>query len=118
MNTAVSKPSRSTARNAIPTSASAEPLASALATPDSSSRFSPRALRRIHDHVGDRDDGDQAHHGLEALLLALGEIVVRDPQRHGYAQAERDREAHADPHSSERVPAAFLDQERRHDADD
>jgi hypothetical protein len=45
--TEVSKPSRSTARKAIPTRAMVEPLASALAALPSSTFFIPRALRRI-----------------------------------------------------------------------
>ncbi len=45
--TEVSKPSRSTARKAIPTSAIVEPLARALAALPSSTFLIPRALRRI-----------------------------------------------------------------------
>ena len=45
--TAVSKPSRSTARNAIPTRAHVEPRASALSAAASSSRRMERACPRI-----------------------------------------------------------------------
>ena len=46
-NTAVSKPSRSTARNAITTSARPEPDASAEAAAPSRSPFRSRACRRM-----------------------------------------------------------------------
>ena len=45
------------------------------------------------DHVGDGPDRDHADHRLQALLLALGELLADHPQgdRRGDAEPDRDR---------------------------
>jgi hypothetical protein len=70
------------------------------------------------DHEGDHPDRDRGDHGLEALLLGLGELVVEDLEPDCDAGAERDGEADADPHPAHRVGPALLLQECADDADD
>ena len=50
------------------------------------------------DHVGDHRDGDEGDDRLEALLLALGELVVDDPQHDGDRDAQRDGQARRPSH--------------------
>jgi hypothetical protein len=69
-------------------------------------------------HVGDHHHGDQAHHGLEAFLLSLGEVVRDDLERHADADADQDGNRDPDPDLPERRPATLLTQEGGHDAHD
>ena len=58
------------------------------------------------DHVGDHRDGHEGHDRLEALLLALGQLVVDDAQHDGDRDADCDGEADAHPHRAQGVRAA------------
>ncbi|MEZ5060252.1 MAG: hypothetical protein R2700_01845 [Solirubrobacterales bacterium] len=70
------------------------------------------------DHVGDHPHGDQADDRLEALLLALRELIVGHPEPDRDGGAGSDRDADADPHVLERVLASLLDEEGGDDPDD
>ena len=70
------------------------------------------------DHVADHRHRDQADDRLEALLLALGELLADEAERDGHGDAHRHRQAHPQPHRPQRVATALLHQECRDDADD
>ena len=70
------------------------------------------------DHVGDHHDRHQAHDGLEALLLPLGEVVRNDLEGHTDADADQDGDGDTDPDLAQGRPAALLAQEGSHDAHD
>ena len=70
------------------------------------------------DHVGDHRDGHQGDDRLEALLLALGQLVVDEAQDHGNGHAERDGQADAHPHRAQGIRAPLALEEGGDDAHD
>ena len=70
------------------------------------------------DHPGDHPDRHQRDHGLELLLLALGEVLLGHVQGPGRASAEEQRDQHPEPHPPQRVASTLLRQERGDDPDD
>ncbi len=60
----------------------------------------------------------QADDGLQALLLALGQVVVDDLQGDRDADADQHGGDDAGPHPAQAVAAALLGEERGDDADD
>ena len=70
------------------------------------------------DHVGDHPDGDQSDDRLEALLLAVGQLVVDDAQDDRDREAQHDGQRDAGPHRAQPVRSALPPQERGDDADD
>ena len=70
------------------------------------------------DHVGDHPDRDERHDRLQALLLAVGELVVDDPQHDRHGKAQHHGQADAEPHRAQRVRASLAAQEGGDDADD
>jgi hypothetical protein len=75
-------------------------------------------LGHPHDHVGDHRDGHERHDRLEALLLAMGKLVVDDPQHDRHRHAQGDGEADAQPHGAQRVATALPAQEGGDDPHD
>ena len=117
--TAVSSPSRSTAKKAIATSAQAEPSASAWpALARSVAGEAARVPAHPDDHERDHADRDRRDDRLEAFLLALRQRLVEDLQADRDADAQRDREQDTGPHGAKRVRASLLAQERGDDAYD
>ena len=120
-NTTVSRPSRMTAKNAIATSARAEPLASApRALVAQLRRTAPRAWRRIHTIM------------KVTIPIAATPMTVSRPScwRCGSSSSSssqqptptatqmRDGRGDADPHRAQRVAPPLLAQEAGDDADD
>ena len=118
-NTAVSSPSRITAKNAIPTSARPEPRASAPSTAilEVAAEIA-RVAAHPDDHVGDCGGRDERDERLELLLADLGQVLVEDLQRDPEADAEEHGHADAGPHRAQRVPAAGGGEEGGDDDDD
>ena len=117
--TEVSKPSRRTAKHAIPTSAHIDPVSSAPAACDVQLAAQvARVVRHPDDHVRDHRDGDQRDDRLEPLLRAVGELVVDDAEHDRDADAQDDGQRHARPHRPEPVGPARAAQEGGDDPDD
>ena len=60
--------------------------------------------------IADRGDADDR---LQALLLALRQLLVEQLERDADGDADRDRRADAEPHRAQRVAPALLAQEAR-----
>ena len=118
-NTAVSSPSRRTAKNAMPTSAQDR-----AGDERGLGALLERALQlagvALHpdDHVGDARDGHQGEDRLQPFLLFVRERPVDGLQDQRHRQAQRDRQADPVPHRSQRLALPALDQERGDDPDD
>ena len=119
-NTAVSKPSRITAKNAIPTSAIIEPSASAVAALDAQLAGEAASVpAHPDDHERDHRDGQQADDGLEALLLPLRADRCSGPGERRATPMQIVTAAPTPTHiQRRRVTPALLAQERGDDADD
>ena len=107
-NTAVSRPSRNTARKAIPARARPDPAISAMSARGSRSALQGRtAWRWIHTIIhADHRNGHEPDDGLELLLLALRELFLGELQRHAAGRAQQHRRDHADPHPPQRPASA------------
>ena len=78
-----------------------------------------RVLAHPDDHERDRADGEQRDDRLQALLLALRQVLVDELERDAGGDADADRRGDADPHPLHRIaPAGVLAQERGDDPDD
>ncbi len=117
--TAVSRPSRRTARNAIAMRPSAEPVASAARcfSQESARRASPH--RFIHTIIQvTRDDGDHGDDRLQPLLLATGKLLANQVQRDAGCGAYACCGEHAGPHPAQGVAPLLAGEKRSDDADD
>ena len=114
--TAVSMPSRRTAKKAMPTSAIAEPLRQRVRGAGVAARTSGRrAWRRIQTimkvTIPTASEGDD---GLQHLLLALRQLLVEDCRgRRRSATQIATAIATPDPHLPQRVAATLLARGRR-----
>ncbi len=117
--TAVSSPSRSTAKNAIATSAQADPVAIAVAACASSSARSPRACRRIQTIMKVTIATAQRPTTVSSISCCRwGSSWLRICSATPTAAQNSDRDDHAEPDVAQRTGLALLAQERRDDADD
>ena len=119
MKTAVSSPSRSTARNAMATRAHAEPVIKACAASSSSVRLElARVPAHPDDHVGDAGHGHESQDPLHDLALLEGQRLPNEVQANGCRRADGHGQQDAKPHVSKRACLAPLSKERGNDPDD
>ena len=108
-----------TAKNAIATSAFAEPSASAARALSRSCPDSPRACRRIHTTMNVTIPiAAIADDGLQPFLLALRQLLVEHLEQHADGGADHDRGGDPEPHRAQGVAPSLLAQEAGDDADD
>jgi len=77
-----------------------------------------RVLGHPDDHVGDHPHRHEGDDGLQALLLAMRQLVVDDAQHDRHRDAQRDRQADAEPHRAQSIRALLPAQEGGDDAHD
>ena len=70
------------------------------------------------DHPGHGRDCDQRDDRLETLLLPVRQLTAEQLEADADRGAQPDRERDPGPHPAQHVAAAFLPEERGHDADD
>ena len=119
MNTAVSRPSRSTARNAITIRPIAEPSTSATEARACRSPLRSAECRRIQTIIQVIIPTAASAMTVSSCSCSrCGQVLLGDVEPVRHAAAQDDRAGDAEPHPAQRVAAALLAEERGDDPDD